>query len=144
MILNIHKQYIIRSLEDLDRAFTNAKQWLDANIHLYEHLTIADDLINEVLRDFFTEYKGTTSIIKTGNSIWIVTEYIIKFVVVNNKQIIPCNTKQSAEDMFAKLARIALKSNPVYQMYPQDRIDFSVLQNMVTSQNINLKLITTS
>ncbi len=139
MILKISKQHIITKLSDFEYAF-NAKPWLDEHFHLYENSTDIKTLINEILVDYFADYKGTVSIIIAGE-VWIITEYNITFVVIFNKLIIPCNTKQAAEKKFAELAIKALKSNPVYQMYPQDRIDFSVLQNMVTSQNINLQII---
>ncbi len=139
MILKIHKQHIIASLKDFELAF-DARVWLDTNIDLYGHRQSVKEMINEILVDFFADYKGTVSIIIAGDS-WIITEYNINFVVIYNKLIIPCNTKQAAEKKFTELAHKALKSNPVYQMYPQDKIDYTVLQNMVTSQNINLQII---
>ena len=139
MILKVAKQHIITSLKDFDIAF-NARPWLDANINLYEDHTDITAMISEILIDYFSDYKGTVSIIIAGDS-WIITEYMINFVVIYNKLIIPCNSKEQAERKFSELARKALKSNPVYQMYPQDKIDYSVLQNMVTSQSINLQII---
>ncbi len=139
MILKISKQHQIASLQDFDIVF-NARSWLDTNINLYEDHTSANEMLNEILIDYFADYKGTVSIIVAGNS-WIITEYIISFVVIYNKLIIPCNTKLAAEKKFTELAHKALKSNHVYQMYPQDKIDYTVLKNMVISQNINLQII---
>ena len=139
MILKISKQHIITKLSDFEHAF-NARPWLDNHFHLYENSPDIKTLINEILVDYFADYKGTVSIIIAGDS-WIITEYMINFVVIYNKLIIPCNSKEQAERKFSELARKALKSNPVYQMYPQDKIDYSVLQNMVTSQSINLQII---
>jgi hypothetical protein len=139
MILQVRKTQFLSNLKDFEEKY-GTKEWLEKNIQLFDNHIIGEEMIDDILKTYFADYKGIVSILK-GPGGWIVSEYIIKYAVVINQTIIPCNTIEAAKEMYQKLAIRQLISRQVYKTYPKDKIDYSVLQNMIRTENINLQLI---
>lgn len=141
MRLKVVKSTILNSLQDLEDKFS-AKSWLDKNIHRYEDSKDEQTLITDVFADFFTDYKGTVSIVSTNKkNQWLVMEHEIPFAVVLNATIIPCNTIQAAEEIYTEMAHKRLKRFRNYREYDKTQMDFTVLKSMVEKYDIKIRIV---
>lgn len=144
MILKVNKPKtsIIKSLDEFADKY-NCKEWIEANIHLYEtYITDQDGLLVELVKDYLKAQNELFGLIALPKGIKI-TCYYIPFSVVTNRKIYNYVDLEEAKDKYIALAQNLLKGFPGYMNYPKEKLSFDVYQQLIANGNFKLKLIRT-